>query len=47
MQFEKEDVGYYRKLFGVRGSALLAEREGEKESRYIDLVHLFLLLEVL
>ena len=28
MQFEKKDVGYCGKLFGVRGSALLAEREG-------------------
>ena len=27
MQFEKRDVGYCRKLSGMRGSALLAERE--------------------
>ena len=31
MQFEKEDVGYCRRLSGVRGSALLAEREGAKK----------------
>ena len=31
MQFEKKDVGYCGRLSEVRGSALLAEREGVNE----------------
>ena len=35
MQFEKEDVGYYGKLFGVRDSGLLTESTRALKSVFI------------